>query len=85
MHHGIVQADREEHLVTKLILFFAGSHRLALDPSALNGMFRKDEDELVVETNGFIDSLMVVVANLEIFRRKPATYPLCFGDLRSAA
>ncbi len=36
-------------------------------------MLRKNEDELVVEKNGFIDALMKMVADLEIFGSIPAT------------
>src|SRR6266566_4871518 len=75
-HYRVVQAHRKEHWLLFTILFLTGGHHLALDPGALDCVSRENEDELVVETDGFIDALVVVVANLEVFRSEPAAHTL---------
>ncbi len=43
-------------------------------PGALDSMFRENEDELVVEANRFINTLMIMVSDLEIFGRDKAAH-----------
>lgn len=76
LHHSVVQEDWEEHWSLLAVLFLTGSYYLAFDPGTLDCVLRENEDQFVVGTNGFIDTLMLVIANIEIFWCKPAAYAL---------
>src|SRR5258708_1200395 len=73
VHRCIIQTNGKEHWSLLTVLFLAGGHYLTFDPDALDRVVRENEDELVVEANRFIDTLVIVVTNLQVFGRKPAT------------
>src|SRR5258708_6416673 len=76
VHHRIIQADWEECGSLLLILLLTRSHHFPFYPSTLNSMFGENENELVVETNRFINALMVVITDFQIFGGEPAAHTL---------
>jgi hypothetical protein len=73
MHYGIIQADRKESLMPKPLFFLTSRYDLTFHPGTLDGILREDEHELVVEANGFINALVIVVADLEVFWSEQTT------------
>jgi hypothetical protein len=55
-----------------LLLFsLEGGFDFGLDPGAGDGSLGEDEEELVVEANGFINAVAKFVADFQVFGGKP--------------
>lgn len=70
----IVQSQGKEYIAVLAFLFFAGGKYLALDPGAGDSGLGEYDDEFIVEANGFVDTPMIMVADLEIFFSEPAAH-----------
>ncbi len=68
------QADGEKHpsLVAQLALAGLGDFRL--HPLALHAVRRQDQQQLVVQADGFVDLLVDFLAALNVVRGKPTAY-----------
>ena len=73
VHDGIVQTDRKQDRRAVSTLPLKSSFDFIFYPTALDGMFRQDDHQLVVEPDRFIDALTESVTNLQILCGQPAT------------
>src|SRR5689334_8295549 len=72
--HCIIDANREQN--KPIVPTFTVESRvdLVFNPGTLHGMFREDEQQLIMQLNRFVDALAEGVADLEVFGSEPAAY-----------
>jgi hypothetical protein len=73
---GAIQANRVQHVRHALRFLNQSTLHFVGDPCAGNGMFREDQQQLVIRADRFIDALLDLISDIHVFRSKPASYPL---------
>ncbi len=70
---GFIQRDGEEGRLPLVLFLVQRFFDFILYPRTVNGMLRKDDQELVIESDRLINAVSEFVSNFQIFRSKPAT------------
>ena len=71
-HHDVIQPNRKEHELFLLPFLLKSRLDLVFYPGAFNRVLREHQEQLVVDTNSFINAGSEAIPNFQIFRRKPA-------------
>jgi hypothetical protein len=69
-----IQAKGKQHRRLSLVLLGDGRFHLEFDPCTHHRVLREDQQQLVIEANGLIDTLPDLVAGLHVFRCEPTAH-----------
>jgi hypothetical protein len=71
-YNGIIKLHGEEHEIPCLMLFAERCFDFGFDPGAFDGVLGEDQQQFVVEPDGFVDAYAELVADFEVFWGVPA-------------
>ena len=77
LHDHLVEFDGKEHWFVLMLFFLKSSHDFVFNPCAIDGVFREDDQELIVQANRLINAMPKLLSDLQVFRGEPA--PDAFG------
>ena len=73
LHHSLIQCDRKEHPFVLLLFPLKGSHDLVFHPYAIEGVFREDNQELIMRADSLLNATLKLLPGLQIYRGIPAS------------
>lgn len=68
----LIQGDGKEGRFVVALFFLKGGHDLAFYPLTVDGMFRKDNQELIIQAERLINAVPELLPNFQVLRSKPA-------------
>jgi len=72
---GTIQTNGKQHRCFFAVLFGNGRFDFKFDPRTVDGMLRQHQQQLIMQTDGLVNTISDLVSSFQVFGRKPAAYP----------
>jgi hypothetical protein len=69
----LIQGDGKEGRFVAALFFLKGGHDLSFYPLAIDGVFRKHHQELVIQADRLVNAVPELLPNFQVLRSKPAS------------